>query len=165
MEERFLKVYSKFRKDDYQVIAYVSKFKTQKFWKILNLEYRDKHKGYQETLLLKDKFYDAENFHMSTMFVYDLDKGEEYFEKIENLSNVRYNILAKRARLLSHPVWKLVAHELLEFYQDLQVAIRSGDDLFRANSYREDVVAVRNKHTKEFIFVHLDSLKVALRIK
>jgi len=86
------------------------------------------------------------------------------FGKIENISAKRYNILAKRARHLSNPSWKLVANELIEFYHDLQVAIRYGNDLYKAHYYQLDVVAIRNKHTKEFLFIHLDSLKIALRI-
>jgi hypothetical protein len=164
LEDRFERIFTKFKYDDFQVIAYVYKKQRQKYWKIVNLEYLDKHKGYQETLVFKDKFYDAQNFHMNTVFIYDLKKGTSYFEKLENLTDINYNLLAKRARFLSNPSWKLVSHELLEFYSDLQVAIRYGNDLYRANSYREDVVALRNKHTKEFIFIHLESLKVALKV-
>ena len=52
MEDRFSKIYSKFKQDDFQIIAYVYKKDKNKFWKIVNLEYLDKHKGYQESLFL-----------------------------------------------------------------------------------------------------------------
>jgi len=148
---------------DYFIIAYVTKVNSEFLWKLIDYELIDAYKDAQHSLVLKNKLIHAEDHDFKSIYIYDIEKGYDYFTSTDNLEDKNYKVLANRGRVRSAPIWRLVDTSLQDKYFGTLLTLKFREETYNALDYRENVVALKHKFTKDLLLIHCDSRKIAMK--
>lgn len=159
--EKMIKLYNK---SDYTILAYVIKINGCKVWSLIDHNLINDYKNAQHSLPFKQKNHNAEDYNFKSVYIFDIEKGENRLTTTCNLKDNNYLILAKRGRVLSNPVWKLIDKKLQDKYEKSLVTLKNKGDFYHASDYREKVVAIKHKISKEIMLIHCESRKIALKM-
>jgi len=150
---------------DYSLLAIVLTINNEKLWKLIDYDLIETYKHIQFSLFKNKKSYFAEDFDFKSVYIFDIENNKDLITSLDNLSSYKeYKLLANRSRIQSKSVWKLVDKGLQNKYIDTLISLKYQDNYFNAFDYRNGVVALKNKFSKEIILVHCKSKKIAMKI-